>query len=229
MVPNRDGDDGREFLDPHKFVEEFCSGRGLVASDRVGTTEVERLCISSAQEARRLYKGVRDAQLSETEEEDESDSNSQYSSTHPSTRSATGDLTPQQKYQRRLRNNRKSAAATKVFNEVLRRELSTVLKMREFVNPQNFIQVCRRIETLQETRDRLMLENQDLKATLDVESKKITGLVLEFRRVKDSQGETGHHVRALKTLVGGLQEGMHSSEAMDLDTSHQCTFLQHGP
>lgn len=72
---------------------------------------------------------------------------------------------------------------------MLRREISTVLKMREFVNLQNFIQVCKRIEILQGLRDSLMRENQNLKATLEMERRNQADLVLDIRRVKDSQGE----------------------------------------
>lgn len=91
---------------PDEFVDGFCKRRGLVSKTVVGTNPVERQCIQRAEEARQEYKNLRNAVSTES----------------------ISILTHAAKYEQRLQNNRKSAAAAKVFNDVLKREHSTLLQ-----------------------------------------------------------------------------------------------------
>lgn len=107
LVPSPD------FPPPHPFIEDFCSHHGLVPASRVGSSRIERACARHAERARDQYKAMRDSACPPTHATD------------------VARLSPREKYARRLRNNRKSAAATRVYHEVLRRELATVLCVAE--------------------------------------------------------------------------------------------------
>lgn len=107
LVPSPD------FPAPQPFVEEFCTHHGLVPASRVGSSRIERACARHAERARDQYKVMRDAACP------------------PTDAAGVARLSPSEKYARRLRNNRKSAAATRVYHDVLRRELATVLCIAE--------------------------------------------------------------------------------------------------
>ncbi|PXF48467.1 hypothetical protein BWQ96_01636 [Gracilariopsis chorda] len=88
--------------DPLEFVALYCKRRNIAFE--IGSSPVEKLCAKAAASAREEYKTFRNALHTREDAPD---------------RRA---LSPAQKYTIRLHNNRKSASASKVFSEVLKRE-----------------------------------------------------------------------------------------------------------
>lgn len=139
--PTKRASPAAEIPDTTRFVDEYCRSRGLVPEAAVGTSLIEKQCIRSAEEARQSYKSHRDHHL-----ERHADIPHHHHHNHafhpgvpaPPSTTATSSaaaaaalsaaLSPAQKYSRRLFNNRKSAAAAKVYQDVLRRELATALQ-----------------------------------------------------------------------------------------------------
>lgn len=111
--PSKRKADEIDFEDPMTFVLDYCNRHGI--SQEPGNSDIEKECSNRAMEAREDYKEKRDKIIANN-----ADNNS-----------ATGNvandrkgLSPAQKYTIRLENNRKSANASKVYNEVFKRELS---------------------------------------------------------------------------------------------------------
>lgn len=143
----RDNDSENGTDEAMQFVRDFCSQRGL--PDEAGHTFVEHQCEALANEARNEFKRVRNANddllkmvSSKFGNGDHFESKFRTESTTTdigltghSTTTAETQLTKAEerkqmqarKYKKRLRNNRRSAHAAKVYKEVLRRALSREL------------------------------------------------------------------------------------------------------
>lgn len=105
------------------FVYDFCDRNNL--PETPGETQTERECARQASEAREQFKALR----SFNEQPAFLPGPSNASSTSPSDDRHKNNLpkdglSPSQKYSIRIRNNRKSAYASKVFAEVFKRALS---------------------------------------------------------------------------------------------------------
>ncbi len=146
----------RDEGDPATFLEEYFRERGLTGrQDSDASLEVQQ----RAEQARERFKQLR------TEAAKDS-SNSAAASKDTAAAVATGldadTLTKEQKYNRRLANNRKSAAASRVYNEVLRKETEFTLK--EVVERAKRYEV--QIESMTKEMRKLADENSSLKAKL---------------------------------------------------------------
>lgn len=125
------------------FVRSYCYRHGL--PDNTGRSDIERVCEAIANDARDEFKTMRNANQfidhspsTTTLENDlnssklplfqKSNSSKHCSTTHSSTTVDTEAeikrLQQSRKYKKRLRNNRRSAHAAKVYKEVLRRAFS---------------------------------------------------------------------------------------------------------
>lgn len=106
-----------DYEDPMSFVTDYCRRHGV--TQEPGNSDIEKSCAARAMDAREEYKEKRDAATV----------NSPNAGTTPGEdRCDRKGLSPAQKYTIRLQNNRKSANASKVFNEVFKRELSHCLQ-----------------------------------------------------------------------------------------------------
>lgn len=124
--------------DPLTFIDDYCARYNL--PDEAGGSAIERACHNRAEAAREAYKAHvrRTASAVDITPVVPSSPSSNSSTTSapggPSSRTIARRrrtrprLSPAQKYQLRLRNNRRSAHAAKVYAEVLKRELSAVLQ-----------------------------------------------------------------------------------------------------
>ena len=90
--------------EPSVFIAEYLRARGITGMQ---DSEISRQVRARAEEAREQFKRLRSAPNDGVDEEN---------------------MTKEQKYNRRLANNRKSAAASRVYSEVLRRETEHALK-----------------------------------------------------------------------------------------------------
>lgn len=106
-----------DFDDPMSFVTDYCRRHGVTQNP--GDSEIEKVCATRAMEAREEYKEKRDAAAANTSFDEE---------TIAEDRPGRKGLSPAQKYTIRLQNNRKSANASKVYNEVFKRELSQCIQ-----------------------------------------------------------------------------------------------------
>lgn len=132
-----------------QFVENFCAQNGLIPEVFIGTYECGIKCIQNAKNAREEFQDMVDAK--EPEED-------------------VASFLPEQKYDRRLRNNRKSAASTKVFTAVLRRELITALRN---VSPENANSLEGKVRVLEEETIRLLQDETNLKSALSAERQRL--------------------------------------------------------
>eukprot|EP00178_Gracilaria_changii_P019852 TRINITY_DN575_c0_g2_i1.p1 TRINITY_DN575_c0_g2~~TRINITY_DN575_c0_g2_i1.p1 ORF type:complete len:300 (+),score=59.19 TRINITY_DN575_c0_g2_i1:132-1031(+) len=94
--------------DPLEFVAAYCKRRKIAFE--IGHSAVERECLEAAADAREQYKAMRNALHAAAAADADAPA--------PDRRG----LSPAQKYTIRLHNNRKSANASKVYAEVLKRE-----------------------------------------------------------------------------------------------------------
>lgn len=114
-----------DFDEPMSYVLDYCRRHGL--PEEAGQSAAEKECAQRAADAREDYKSKRDAAAFETSNANNGSGavNGASSSGYvPDDRNDRKGLSPAQKYTIRLQNNRKSAYASKVYNEVLKRELS---------------------------------------------------------------------------------------------------------
>lgn len=113
----------RDEGDPATFLDEYFRDRGISGRH---DSEAAREVQMRAEQARERFKRMR------TEAASSASSTAATNATNAATSAATGldadTLTKEQKYNRRLANNRKSAAASRVYNEVLRKETDFTLK-----------------------------------------------------------------------------------------------------
>lgn len=140
-MPNRNKSrqksDQLELVDT--FVNDWVNENGLPVNP--GLSETERTCAKQANKARDAFKEIRNRSAisslissqaqqptSPNDTEDSMGSGASASSDHSSTHQKKASLSAAQKYNIRLNNNRRSSHATKVFNEVYRREMSTALQ-----------------------------------------------------------------------------------------------------
>lgn len=110
--------------DPMVFVHDYCTQRNIPLEP--GKTDIEKQCQFRADIAREEYKRlIRD----DDHTVPPTSPSHEFLSTFKSIRRSRPreKLTGAQKYATRLRNNRKSAHAAKVYHEVFRREMSAVL------------------------------------------------------------------------------------------------------
>lgn len=107
-----------DYEDPMSFVADYCRRHDV--TQEPGNSDIEKSCAARAMDAREEYKEKRDAAAA---------ANSPNNGSAPGEdRSDRKGLSPAQKYTIRLQNNRKSANASKVYNEVFKRELSHCLQ-----------------------------------------------------------------------------------------------------
>jgi len=113
----------RDEGDPATFLDEYFRDRGISGRH---DSEAAREVQMRAEQARERFKRMRTEAASSTA------ATAATNATNAATSAATGldadTLTKEQKYNRRLANNRKSAAASRVYNEVLRKETDYTLK-----------------------------------------------------------------------------------------------------
>lgn len=114
-----------DFDDPMSYVIDYCNRHRL--PEEAGNSAAEKDCAQRAAEAREDYKMKRDSAASEAGNSTDAAS---FTGTglNPEDRNERKGLSPAQKYTIRLQNNRKSANASKVYNEILKRELSHCLQ-----------------------------------------------------------------------------------------------------
>lgn len=177
MPRNKKSDDEIPVADAAEFAERYCKRHGLLEAEAVGTSEAERECIRSAEEARTAYKTHRDGELERRCEEPSSERSASPRGTKRKhvTMGEDSNLTPAQKYARRLFNNRKSAAASKVYQEVLKREMATKLA-RCSGGPSSVPQLEEENRRLKEERDKFVTHNTKLTAALMAERKAVMDL-----------------------------------------------------
>lgn len=135
---------GREFP-VRSFVANFSANHGLLESDCIKQSELGRKCVGSAIKAREEFQDW----LHEKEPEID-----------------ITKLSADEKYARRVRNNRKSAAGAKVFEEVLAREIVTTLR-NTGVETSN--QLHERLKSLSEEYEKLKQEEEDLNNAVQAE------------------------------------------------------------
>ena len=104
--------------DPTEFINQYFERRGIKVTEDSGANKD---CVRRAEEAREAYKRMRSCAAQDV---------SSVRGDAPAGLDADV-LTPAQKYNRRLVNNRKSAAAARVYQEVLKREQSNMLRSVE--------------------------------------------------------------------------------------------------
>lgn len=178
-------DAGLDLPDPTEFVDQYCRQRNLVEENIVGTTELEKRCIRSAEEARQHYKDHRDDELERrgapVPRTDDNQAPGGTTSSQPPI-----SLSPAQKYSRRLFNNRKSAAAAKVYQDVLKRELATVIQnlqnsvgLRQGMDGVNLLD---RVAELEQQVTRFEDENAKLQRQLAREEKRVYDLTEQARK-----------------------------------------------
>lgn len=226
-------DAGPDLPDPGDFVEQYCQRRNLVVESLVGTSEIEKSCIRSAEEARQLYKDHRDDELERRGQpvprtESNQSPGTQAGALPPVT------LSPAQKYSRRLFNNRKSAAAAKVYQDVLRRELATAIQSIPLQTQTNGTprgDVSKANARLEAERLQLQISNSELrqraeaaercKVALEKENQQLKAKVIAW---KSAQGAVTvwerqqHYPRKdiLKIMEDSQQPLAATSQEMDL-------------
>eukprot|EP00171_Calliarthron_tuberculosum_P003083 IDg3083t1 len=134
-------------LDPNAYVDKYLQGRGIPKTTVYNDSEVERTVYQRAVDAREDFKRLRTKPTG--------------SSIDPAVAAATGlaesVLTPADKYNRRLENNRKSAAASRVFHDVHKFETAytlneVVIRSKQLEN--ETVAHKKRVDTLEkENRD----------------------------------------------------------------------------
>lgn len=108
------------FEDPMSFVYDYCKRNDLPVDP--GDSQLERECASRADRAREEYKN----RCTEIDNQNDLHGGVVYMRIN-----GHASLSAAEKYGIRLRNNRKSAHASKVFTEVMKRELSKELSKRK--------------------------------------------------------------------------------------------------
>ena len=149
----------RDEGDPATFLEDYFRERGLTGrQDSEASREVQQ----RAEQARERFKRLRT-------EAAKDNSTSAAASKDTAAAVATGldadTLTKEQKYNRRLANNRKSAAASRVYNEVLRKEIEYTLK--------EVVERAKRYETRMESMSKEMRKLTDENVALKAKLKKV--------------------------------------------------------
>lgn len=133
------------------FADRYCEINDIPCD--VGTSFAERECHRVANEAREQFKTERDSDPTSTTD-DLPDRNG---------------LTPAQKYSIRLRNNRKSANAARVFSEVLKRKQSDYLRNVPPSTQDNILQLQSVIKSREKEINDLKHENKRFR--MEIESK----------------------------------------------------------
>lgn len=176
--------------DPAIFADDYCERKGLVPADQIGLSQKEKSCHQQAEEAREEYKNFRDDTL-ERKLDGYPDSapsspkaTSQQKRSRPNSGSPDNPLTPAQKYSRRLFNNRKSAAASRVYAEVLRRAQVTVLQRSD--ESKEVAELRAKIGAIEEERDALLAAGHEKDRLLHEERVKNADLTAIIRRDKDT-------------------------------------------
>lgn len=131
------------------FADRYCETNGIPCD--VGTSLAERECHRVANEAREQFKSERDSDPTSTTD-DLPDRNG---------------LTPAQKYSIRLRNNRKSANAARVFSEVLKRKQSDYLRSVPSSTQDNTLHLQSIIKSQKKEINDLKNETQRYKMEID--------------------------------------------------------------
>lgn len=141
--PSR-GRRGREFP-VAQFVENFSIHEGLLSEELITKSELGRKCVQKATRARNEFHDL----IQENE---------------PYVNIAW--LSPTEKYLRRVRNNRKSAAGTRVYEEVLEQELVNTLQRASATNVSLLDESA---NTFRQENERLRQEEKELKNALQAE------------------------------------------------------------
>lgn len=138
-------------VDPSPFIDAFCERHMLANSLEFVPSDSEKACRAIAQTCRTEFKMYRDAELDRKRRQIQMDESGAAAAAHddPGTNTTTGnDMQPDgsgmdynplnqpttaaEKYRRRLFNNRKSAATSKVSEEIYERATGTLLHSLEF-------------------------------------------------------------------------------------------------
>lgn len=144
-------ENGKEFPTA-TFVREFCVRRSLVSEDDIGTSELEKVCFRYSEDARVQFKNLLDARESNED---------------------IRGLDTEQKYSRRLRRNRRSAACSKVSDEILVIAQATMLRR---LSSDTFVDLNERIRILQDDREKLLQTTAVLNEALASERNKLKEL-----------------------------------------------------
>lgn len=126
FLPKRKPED-LEIPSASEFAAEFCSIHGLNSENPSNLTQAEEDCIKLATEAREEYKRFRDQELDRNASITSAAYRNGLIQSNCSLLSGRG-LTNDEKYRRRLYNNRKSSQASQVYESVLRRAQLCLLR-----------------------------------------------------------------------------------------------------
>lgn len=172
--------------DPSEFLRWYCDERGISA---VEDTTVEQACVRRAELARERFKKMRATQDVPAAGAAAAATARDASVRALEARLSDNDiLTPAQKYTRRLVNNRKSAAAARVFQEVLKKEQAHTLR------------------SLAEERDRFAEEKERIAAELLAMKERVARLQRENERMAATETKVAvvpAVSSAERTRVGG--------------------------
>lgn len=166
-----------DFDDPMSFVADYCRRNGL--PDEAGGSLAEKECAKRATEAREDYKEKQDAASNLSSSTTGNTSVLSNNGDHQSRQNASNcktrnegpmlddkndrrGLSPAQKYSIRLQNNRKSAYASKVYNEVFKRELSS--RLRKLDQSDECPSCSAKGEAEKDYRERILAMKQDIES-----------------------------------------------------------------
>lgn len=196
--------------DPAEFVERYCKERKLLPAEAIGTSPLEKECITQAEKARQAYKDHRDDEIERLCEEPTSERSLSPRATNHVKAVVVADesgLTPAEKYARRLFNNRKSAAASRVYNEVLRREMSTKLQRCSYLSADGNNDA--RIRQLIAENESLRTQSEVVKSEAYHQKRRAEDLVrdlVRFRSRKISVANNFDRLRATINLSRGTSK-----------------------
>ncbi|CAN8076990.1 unnamed protein product [Agarophyton chilense] len=192
--------------DPLHFVQVYCKRRNIAFD--TGASPVEKMCHAAASHARDEFKRIRNACRSDR-------------SPAPD---RTG-LTPAQKYTIRLQNNRRSASASKVYTEILKRE-----------HAHRLVQLSMRVAHLQRTLDdekarsnRLLKRLlQDARVSASAASQQPAPSTPLHQRFVNSRAPDSNNIPpcSLSPVALHHSETLHHSDAAHFHTGLTCSQSQ---
>lgn len=201
-----------DFEDPMTFVVDYCNRRGVTQNP--GNSAIEKECANRAMEAREEYKEKRDASTA---------SNSGNGAVPAEDLDRRG-LSPAQKYTIRLQNNRKSANASKVYNEVFKRELSQ--RLQNIADPSNMNKDC------QNCRDLTALHTKCNEQMRDIYSMQGQIDELQYQAQQREQqlcelrAENDHLSKSLVETQANLQSGVSRNEVAHVKNDPDDNLIQ---
>lgn len=157
----RVGEGGGRVVDRKDFALRFVVGRGYEGDEAI--VERERICYRMAREAREEFKKYRDRI--------EGDGLSGRGN-------SGGEAGRAEKYERRLENNRRSAAVSKVYTEVLDKEKSMAIRS-----------LAKRNKLLEDNLQNLLKSTKEYEASMDAVTRENTELNEEVRKLKEENAK----------------------------------------